>query len=130
MAEWVPSGRYAVDLDEFRRRLVMVDGRKVRFLAPDGTSPRPLRGVSQRTVLDLIREDRVAAAVGYAVASGRCCMCGRQLKAEESLIRSIGPICYSKFGEAFSEGERDRMVAALAESKGLLGDSLPVVGAA
>lgn len=121
MPEWVPSGRYAVQLDEFRRRLVLVDGRKVRWLQPDGTTPTRLQGVSQKTVLDLIRADRVEAAVGYALACGRCCMCGRQLKAEESLIRSIGPICFGKMGTTFSEAERDRLVSTLAAEKGLLG---------
>jgi hypothetical protein len=34
-----------------------------------------------------------AAAVGYAMASGRCYVCGRMLTTPESIASGIGPVC-------------------------------------
>lgn len=42
--------------------------------------------------------DPAAAAVAYGQRTGNCCICGRELTAEESIERFIGPICAGKFG--------------------------------
>jgi hypothetical protein len=39
-----------------------------------------------------------AAAKAYGQRTGNCSICGRELTAEESLERFIGPICIQKFG--------------------------------
>lgn len=40
------------------------------------------------------------AAKAYGQRTGNCCICGRELTAEESLARFIGPICAEKYGMA------------------------------
>lgn len=42
--------------------------------------------------------DPAAAAVAYGQRTGNCCICGRELTAEESIERFIGPICAERFG--------------------------------
>lgn len=42
--------------------------------------------------------DPAAAAEAYGRRTGNCSICGRELTAEESLARFIGPICIQKFG--------------------------------
>lgn len=42
--------------------------------------------------------DPAAAAKAYGQRTGTCCVCGRELTAEESIERFIGPICASKYG--------------------------------
>lgn len=41
--------------------------------------------------------DPTAAAIAYGQRTGNCSICGRELTAEESLSRFIGPICSSNF---------------------------------
>lgn len=42
--------------------------------------------------------DPAAAAEAYGKATGQCACCGRELTNEESIARSIGPICAEKWG--------------------------------
>lgn len=42
--------------------------------------------------------DPAAAAKAYGQRTGTCCVCGRELTAEESIERFIGPICAEKYG--------------------------------
>jgi hypothetical protein len=42
--------------------------------------------------------DPAAAAKAFGQRTGQCCICGRELTAEESIERFIGPICASKYG--------------------------------
>lgn len=41
--------------------------------------------------------DPAAAAKAYGQRTGRCSICGRELTAEESIERFVGPICASKY---------------------------------
>ena len=40
------------------------------------------------------------AAKAYGQRTGNCCICGRELTAEDSIARFIGPICAEKYGMA------------------------------
>lgn len=42
--------------------------------------------------------DPAAAAKAYGQRTGNCSVCGRELTAEESIERFIGPICIQKYG--------------------------------
>ncbi|MCA0214679.1 MAG: DUF6011 domain-containing protein [Proteobacteria bacterium] len=42
--------------------------------------------------------DPAAAAKAYGQRTGRCSICGRELTADESIERFVGPICASKYG--------------------------------
>lgn len=41
--------------------------------------------------------DPAAAAKAYGQRTGRCSICGRELTAEESIERFVGPVCASKY---------------------------------
>lgn len=42
--------------------------------------------------------DPAQAAKAYGQRTGQCCVCGRELTAEESIERFVGPICAEKYG--------------------------------
>lgn len=42
--------------------------------------------------------DPAKAAKAYGQRTGQCCICGRELTAEESIERFIGPICAGRYG--------------------------------
>lgn len=107
----VPSGRYAVEVENSGERMVLVEGKKVRSLGRSGVDPKRLTWCSGAQVLAAIAKDRVAAALRYSRLSGRCCICGRGLSAGESLARSIGPVCFERLSTRLTEAETDRFVA-------------------
>lgn len=50
-----------------------------------------------RTVLG-IAADPLGKAIEHGKLTGRCAVCNRNLKAEDSVGRGIGPVCATKFG--------------------------------
>jgi len=57
-------------------------------------------GADRDAILTLLAEfdiDPLAAAVKYGKLSGRCCSCGADLTADDSIAAGIGPICRLKF---------------------------------
>ncbi|MBC7621254.1 MAG: hypothetical protein H7293_20095 [Candidatus Saccharibacteria bacterium] len=42
--------------------------------------------------------DPMAAAMAYGQRTGACAICGRELTAEESMARFVGPVCAEKYG--------------------------------
>lgn len=52
----------------------------------------------QQTRIVAAASNPAEAAKAYGMRTGNCSICGRELTAEESIERFIGPICLSKFG--------------------------------
>lgn len=52
----------------------------------------------QQARIVVAASDPAAAAHAYGQRTGRCSICSRELTAEESIERSIGPICAGKYG--------------------------------
>lgn len=52
----------------------------------------------QQTRILAAASDPAAAAKAFGQRTGRCSICGRELTAEESIERFVGPICAEKYG--------------------------------
>ena len=57
-----------------------------------------LAGVPHAQALATLLADPRMAAIAYGERTGNCAICGRLLTAEESIIRTIGPICAERYG--------------------------------
>lgn len=51
-----------------------------------------------RALLEEFEANPLQAAMKYGKLSGRCCSCGREITADDSIEAGIGPICAQKFG--------------------------------
>lgn len=63
-----------------------------KFLKSGDCSPE------QQERISIAASSPTAAAEAYGRRTGNCSVCGRELTAEESLARFIGPICIEKYG--------------------------------
>lgn len=52
----------------------------------------------ERNRIAAAASDPSSAAEAYGKRTGQCCVCGRELTAEESIARNIGPICAGNYG--------------------------------
>ncbi len=68
------------------------DGKAVLFAKRAGDSLPEIR-----SLLEEFEENPLQAAMKYGKLSGVCCSCGREITADESLERGIGPICAQRF---------------------------------
>lgn len=64
----------------------------------DGKWMPTLAGAPHSTALADVLKDPTLAAVAYGERTGNCAICGRLLTAEESIVRTIGPICAANYG--------------------------------
>jgi len=53
--------------------------------------------IHSQPLADLLK-DPTLAAIAYGERTGNCAICGRLLTAEESIQRTIGPICAANYG--------------------------------
>ena len=78
--------------------------RSFGFIGDDGTlNVWGKARVSQETINAarfLLKGDMTAAGKMYALESGNCWRCGRQLTTPESILNGIGPTCAAKVGIA------------------------------
>lgn len=58
----------------------------------------PFASPKDFSAITMILHRPIAAATLHGQKTGTCCCCGRELTAEESINKMIGPICAEKYG--------------------------------
>jgi len=101
----------------YANRLVEIGGTRV---TDAGTFVNVDFQYDRGAIFDIDPADRMPfeEAKALTIRYGRCVVCGRFLKAGESVERGIGPVCRKRFPDAGGESARDaerRMNAAVAQ---------------
>lgn len=81
-----PGAIYVTEEGEYLGKITGGAFRKVRECTPD-----------QEARIVAAASNPEAAAEAYGRRTGRCCICGLELTAAESIERMIGPICADKY---------------------------------